>query len=81
MKQSDLPKCPSCGNTPEYALKSDQFGWVRGSLKCPYNCYCVHLNGPMGSRARAEETLDPQWIKLVEKHATEKQGEIDLRRT
>ncbi|EDW9825736.1 hypothetical protein GTR05_004966 [Salmonella enterica] len=67
MKQADLPKCPTCGNTPEYAFKIDRFGWVRGGLKCPYSCHRVQLNSPAGSRARAEAILDPQWLELVAK--------------
>ncbi|NDO81492.1 hypothetical protein CJP72_12155 [Citrobacter sp. NCU1] len=67
MKQSDLPRCPTCGNMPEYALKPNYMGWVWGGLKCPYNHYSVLLGGPAGSRAKAIETLEPQWIELVEK--------------
>lgn len=28
MKQSELPRCPECGNMPEYALKPNHMGWV-----------------------------------------------------
>lgn len=69
MKQSELPRCPTCGNAPEYAFKTDQFGWIRGGLKCPYNCYRVQLDCPAGNRERAEERLAPQWIELVEEVA------------
>ena len=65
MKQSELPRCPTCGNAPEYAFKSDQFGWVRGGLKCPYNCHRVQLDSPAASLERAEERLAPQWVELV----------------
>lgn len=67
MKQSELPRCPTCGNAPEYAFKKDQFGWHRGGLKCPYNCHRVQQDCPAGSREHAEERLAPQWIELVEK--------------
>lgn len=67
MKQSELPRCPECGNMPEYALKPNHMGWVWGGLKCPYDHYRVSLNGPAGSRAQAEKKLMPQWIELVEK--------------
>ncbi|HCR9764904.1 TPA: hypothetical protein OPR05_003610 [Citrobacter koseri] len=67
MKQSDLPRCPDCGNMPEYAVKVDHWGMYRGGLKCPYNCHRVQLNSPVSSRNRAEEILAPQWIELVEK--------------
>ncbi|HHW4413935.1 MULTISPECIES: hypothetical protein [Citrobacter] len=50
MKQSELPRCPECGNMPEYALKPNHMGWVWGGLKCPYDHYRVNLNGPAGSR-------------------------------
>ncbi|HCR3450242.1 TPA: hypothetical protein ON570_003868 [Citrobacter werkmanii] len=69
MKQSELPRCPECGNMPEYALKSNHMGWVWGGLKCPYGHYRVNLNGPAGSRAQAEKKLTPQWGELVEKVA------------
>lgn len=71
MKQSDLPKCPTCGNVPEYVFKTDRFGWYRGGLKCPYNCHRVQLDSPAASRVRAEERLAPQWIELVEKVSRE----------
>lgn len=67
MKQGELPKCPTCGAMPEYAFKVDYYGQHRGGLKCPYNCHRVQLDSPIGSRNRAEEILDPQWIELVEK--------------
>lgn len=67
MKQSELPRCPNCGNMPEYALKPNHMGWVWGGLKCPYDHYRVNLNGPAGSRAQAEKKLAPRWIELVEK--------------
>lgn len=72
MKQSDLPRCPACGNMPEYAFKTDQFGWYRGGLKCPYDCHRVLLKCPAGSRAQAENMLAPQWFELVEKVSQEK---------
>lgn len=71
MKQSELPRCPECGNMPEYAFKKDQFGWIRGGLKCPYDHYRVQLDCPAGNRERAEERLVPQWIELVEKYSKE----------
>lgn len=67
IKQSNLPRCPTCGNMPEYALKPNHLGWVWGGLKCPYDHYRVNLNGPAGSREQAENKLAPQWIELVEK--------------
>lgn len=72
MKQSELPRCPTCGNLPEYSLKLNYLGWVWGELKCPYGCHRVKLNGPAGSRARAEAILDPQWLELVAKINQEK---------
>lgn len=56
MKQNELPRCPECGNMPEYALKPNHIGWVWGGLKCPYDHYRVNLNGPAGSRAQAEKS-------------------------
>ncbi|MBF0035883.1 hypothetical protein HAX39_25440 [Citrobacter freundii] len=65
MKQSELPRCPDCGNMPEYSLKPNYMGWVWGELKYPYGHHSVRLNGPAGSRAKGEERLAPQWIELV----------------
>ena len=67
MKQSDLPTCPECGNMPEYSLKPNHLGWVWGGIRCPYDHYSVKLNGPASSREKAENTLAPKWIELVEK--------------
>ncbi|EPJ7714346.1 MULTISPECIES: hypothetical protein [Citrobacter] len=52
---------------PEYSLKPNHLGWVWGGIRCPYDHYSVKLNGPASSRAKAEETLAPQWVALVEK--------------
>ena len=67
MKQSELPKCPTCGNAPEYALKTRQHGWQQGNLKCPHGCHAVYLDSPAGNRREAENRLAPQWIELVGK--------------
>lgn len=65
--QRSLPKCPACGNTPEFALKADQFGWNRGGIKCPYDHYRAQLEGPAGSKEKAIELLAPMWTEMVRK--------------
>ncbi|MEG1688340.1 MAG: hypothetical protein RR308_01070 [Hafnia sp.] len=65
--QKSLPKCPTCGNTPEFALKPHQLGWVFGGLKCPYNHHRVQLNGPAENKNKAMEVLAPMWIEMVQK--------------
>lgn len=65
--QRSLPKCPACGNTPEFALKEDQFGLNRGGIKCPYDHYRAQLDSPAGSREKAIKKLAPMWTEMVRK--------------
>ncbi|MBY5190993.1 hypothetical protein FP363_10330 [Escherichia coli] len=72
--QKSLPKCPACGNTPEFALKADQFGWNRGGIKCPYDHYRAQLESPASSKEKAIELLAPMWTEMVRKI---KEGEAE----
>ena len=33
MKQSDLPRCPTCGNMPEYSLKPNHVGVLKTAIR------------------------------------------------
>ncbi len=65
MKQSELPRCPTCGARPEYFLKTRLYGWLQGNLKCPYRHHQVTLGCPAVSKREAEKILAPKWCSLV----------------
>lgn len=65
MKQSELPKCPTCGATPEYNVRGPKWGLYRGSLRPPCNHHYVILESPTGSREQAMNNLAENWCELV----------------
>lgn len=65
MKQGELPKCPTCGASPEYSIRGPKWDLYRGSLRPPCNHHYVILESPAGSREKAMNSLAESWCELV----------------
>lgn len=62
---SDLPKCPDCGQTPEFNWKIRQVGMCAGALKCPYSHIRVQMPFMAGHKALAQKELVKMWKEAV----------------
>lgn len=72
MKQADLPKCPTCGATPEYSWRERGWGTCHGALKCPYEHHKVFQAYNAGSQDSARPLLVEKWLSLVEEQGSAK---------
>lgn len=70
MKQSELPKCPTCGATVEYFAKEGRWSGTAEMRCVGHHRIATHFSA--GDKRAVRERLIAQWIELAEKVSQEK---------
>lgn len=62
---ADLPKCPECGNKPEFKLRNRTGGMGSGEIRCPYGHLRDGVAFHPGSEKAARLQLAEKWVEIV----------------
>lgn len=75
MAGNKIPVCPTCGNAPEFRIRSRGMNCGNAEVRCPYGHHRHGLTFASGEEAWARARLEAGWLEIVSQQTKPEVGD------